>query len=254
MNATVLVSRRAAEDYMPVRILLAEDDYTTVEMLQHTLEAAGFEVLVAMDGMRALELARSENPDLIILDVVMPRLQGFEVCSEIRRDSDVPILMLTARDEEVDRIRGLDLGADDYILKPFGPGELLARIRAHLRRAGSPGAGRPENSVTRIGDVVIDRRRHVVSRGAVPVSLSQREYDLLLALLDAHGAVMPRSQLLAQVWGQQWVGDPRTLDVHIRWLREKLEDQPAQPKLLQTVRSVGYRLITADELDSSRSV
>jgi DNA-binding response OmpR family regulator len=235
---------------MPARILIADDDYLTVEMLRHTLEAAGFEVVTAMDGRSALALARSHHPNLVLLDVVMPGLLGFDVCRELRNESAVPILMLTARDEETDRIRGLDLGADDYILKPFSPGELLARIRAHLRRAELPGEPKkPENAVARIGDVVIDRRRHQVSRGAVPVNLSQREYDLLLALLDAHGAVMPRGQLLAQVWGQQWVGDPRTLDVHIRWLREKLEEQPAQPKLLQTVRNVGYRLVTPDELN-----
>lgn len=245
---------------MPAKILLADDDLTTVDFLLHTLQAEGFEVLVAMDGERALALARSEAPDLVVLDVVMPLLQGFEVCREIRRQSTVPIMMLTARHEEDDRIRGLNIGADDYILKPFSSRELVARIHAHLRRVAlSSGAIKVEDQqedekkddVIHIGAITIDRRRHAVSRGAETVSLSQREYGLLQALLDAHGAVIPRSQLLADVWGEQWVGDPRTLDVHIRWLREKLEELPAQPKLVLTVRSVGYRLVTADELDAS---
>jgi DNA-binding response OmpR family regulator len=236
---------------MPAKILLADDDLMVVDVLAHSLAAEGFEVLVATDGEAALALARSDPPDLVLLDVVMPRLPGFDVCREIRRDSDVPILMLTARDQESDRIKGLDLGADDYILKPFSSGELLARIRAHLRRANLSAAVRPPRSVTHIGNIVIDRQRHTVRHGALPVNLSQREYDLLMALLDARGAVIPRSELLAQVWGQRWIGDPHTLDVHIHWLREKLEDEPAQPKLLLTVRGVGYRLVTADEVNGA---
>lgn len=237
---------------MPAKILLADDDYMTVEMLRHSLEAAGFEVLTAMDGVSALALARSQNPDLVLLDVVMPLMLGFDVCHELRRESAVPILMLTARDEETDRIRGLDLGADDYILKPFSPNELLARIRAHLRRTALASGVKPASEVVQVSDVVIDRRRHAVSHSGVAVNLSQREYDLLLALLDAQGAVMPRNRLLAQVWGEQWIGDPRTLDVHIRWLREKLEDQPALPKLLLTVRGIGYRFVTADECNDAQ--
>jgi DNA-binding response OmpR family regulator len=235
---------------MPAKILIADDDPTIIDMLLHTLEAQGFEVLVAMDGEAALQLAQRQHPDLVLLDVMMPRLQGFDVCREIRRESSVPILMLTARSEESDHILGLDLGADDYITKPFKSGELLARIRTNLRRSAplSSAGPAPLSEIARLGNVIIDRRRHAVSRGAATINLSQREYDLLLALLDAQGAAIPRSRLLAKVWGEGWIGDPRTLDVHIRWLREKLEEQPAQPRLLLTVRNVGYRLVSADEL------
>jgi DNA-binding response OmpR family regulator len=213
------------------------------------LQKEGFEVLIAFDGETALDLARTQNPDLVLLDVMMPRLQGFEVCREIRRESTVPILMLTARSEEIDRIIGLDMGADDYVVKPFSFRELLARIRANLRRVELSSSGVKNGpEIVRIGSVSIDRKRHAVSRSGASVSLSQREYDLLLALMGAQGAVMSRSQLLDQVWGEQWVGDPRTLDVHIRWLREKIEADPAQPRLVLTVRGVGYRLVTPDEL------
>jgi two-component system response regulator VicR len=230
-------------------ILLADDDEMIVDVLQHQLRLEGFDVLVAYDGETALALARSHKPDLVLLDVMMPRLQGFEVCREIRRESAAPILMLTARGEEIDRIVGLDLGADDYVVKPFGFRELMARIRANLRRMAllTPAANHDEDKV-QIGHVVIDRKRRSVSRNGAPVKLSQREYDLLLALFEANGAVATRGQLLDQVWGEEWIGDPRTLDVHMRWLREKLEQEPAQPRLLLTVRGVGYRLVTADEL------
>jgi two-component system response regulator VicR len=234
---------------MSTRILLADDDEMIVDVLQHQLRKEGFEVLVAYDGETALELARTQNPDLVLLDVMMPRLQGFEVCREIRRESAVPILMLTARGDEMDRIIGLDMGADDYVVKPFSFRELMARIRANLRRVELSSTGiKSGRDVVKIGAVTIDSKRHTVSRNGEPVNLSQREYDLLLALLSAQGAVMSRSQLLDQVWGEQWVGDPRTLDVHIRWLREKIEVDPAQPRLVLTVRGVGYRLVTPDEL------
>ncbi len=234
---------------MPTRILLADDDEMIVDALRYQLQKEGFDVLIAFDGETALDLARTQNPDLVLLDVMMPRLQGFEVCREIRRESTVPILMLTARGEEKDRIIGLDTGADDYVVKPFGFRELMARIRANLRRVELSSSGVKNGlDIVRIGSVSIDRKRHAVSRNGMPVSLSQREYDLLLALMGAQGAVMSRSQLLDQVWGEQWVGDPRTLDVHIRWLREKIEDDPAQPQLVLTVRGVGYRLVTRDEL------
>jgi len=237
---------------MATTILLADDDEMIVDVLQHQLELEGFQVVVAYDGETALTLARRHKPDLVLLDVMMPRLQGFEVCRIIRQESTVPILMLTARSEEMDRVIGLDMGADDYIVKPFSFRELMARIRANLRRvtllAPPETAAKDEDDRVQLGAVTIDRRRHAVSRSGAPVKLSQREYDLLLALHSAHGALMSRSQLLDQVWGEEWVGDPRTLDVHIRWLREKLEEEPAHPRLLLTVRGVGYRLVTPDEL------
>jgi two-component system, OmpR family, response regulator VicR len=231
-------------------ILLADDDEMIVDVLQQQLEREGYAVIAVHDGMTALALARSRQPDLILLDVMMPRLQGWEVCREIRRESAVPILMLTARGEEMDRVLGLELGADDYIVKPFSFRELLARIRANLRRVSlSNGTPSVETSdPIAIGAIAIDRKRHIVSRNGLPISLSQREYDLLLAMLDADGAVVARSDLLDKVWGEQWIGDPRTLDVHVRWLREKLENEPSHPRLVLTVRGVGYRLVTPDEL------
>jgi DNA-binding response OmpR family regulator len=234
-------------------ILLADDDEMIVDILTHQLEREGYTVLPAGDGVTALTLARTASPDLVLLDVMMPKLQGWEVCREIRRTSAVPILMLTARGEEMDRVLGLELGADDYIVKPFGFRELLARIRANLRRAllQAVPAAEDAEGVVAIGELVIDRRRRVVTRGKEAVALSQREYDLLVALLAADSAVVPRGDLLDQVWGAQWIGDPRTLDVHIRWLREKLEENPGRPRLILTVRGVGYRLVAADEvLDS----
>lgn len=236
---------------MNEKILLADDDELIVDVLADQLQREGFQVLIARDGEVALHLALQEDPDLILLDVMMPKRQGWEVCQEIRRHSTVPILMLTARGEEIDRVLGLELGADDYIVKPFSFRELLARIRANLRRVAyyeiQPGVHVPEDSV-RLGNVVIDRLRRVVTKQGDLVHLSHREYDLLVTLLDAQGAVVKRHDLLDQVWGAEWVGAPRTLDVHMRWLREKLEDDPANPVLLVTVRNFGYRLVSTTEV------
>ena len=230
-------------------ILLADDDEMIVDILSHQLTREGYAVVSAGDGIRALELARTQQPDLVLLDVMMPGMQGWEVCRELRRTSDVPILMLTARGEEMDRVLGLELGADDYIVKPFGFRELLARVRANLRRATQMRPAEPsQDGVMTIGPVAIDRRRHIVLRRGAAVALSQREYDLLLALADANGAVIRRDDLLDRVWGETWVGSPRTLDVHIRWLREKLEDQPENPSLILTVRRVGYRMVAPGEV------
>jgi two-component system, OmpR family, response regulator VicR len=232
------------------KILLADDDEMIVDVLRYQLEAEGYTVIVAYDGEQALNLARDADPDLVLLDVMMPKVQGWEVCRELRHTSAVPIVMLTARGEELDRVLGLELGADDYIVKPFSFRELLARIRAHLRRVAlsTQSPDRTEEGTVTLGQVVIDRRRHVVTRGGPQVTLSPREFELLSALLDADGAVIQRGDLLDMVWGEDWIGNPRTLDVHIRWLREKLEDNPADPELILTVRGVGYRLVTASEL------
>ena len=232
-------------------ILLADDDELIVDVLRHQLEREGFGVIATGNGAEALTLARTQRPDLVLLDVMMPGMQGWEVCRELRRESSVPILMLTARGEELDRVLGLELGADDYIVKPFGFRELLARIRANLRRMALLQAVETDpadDASERIGVIEIDRRRHRVWRNGVLVNLTQREYALLLALRAANGAVVPRGDLLDQVWGEAWIGDPRTLDVHIRWLREKLEADPGAPQLILTVRGVGYRLVTPDEL------
>lgn len=234
------------------RILLADDDDMIVDVLRYQLEREGYQVLTAGDGQQALALAQAARPDLVLLDVMMPKLQGWEVCRELRRTSTVPILMLTARGEEMDRVLGLELGADDYIVKPFSFRELLARVHAALRRAAysQPPAEPPAERPITLGDIAIDLRRHAVTRSGAPVALSPREYELLVALHQAAGAVINRHELLDRAWGEQWIGNPRTLDVHIRWLREKLEEDPARPRLILTVRGAGYRLVTADELTS----
>ncbi len=235
------------------RLLIADDDEMIVDVLQDQFTREGFAVETAFDGAEALRKAQTLPLNLILLDVMMPKIQGWEVLRELRRDSTIPVLMLTARGEELDRVLGLELGADDYIVKPFSFRELLARVRATLRRVdydrrdSAPGPPVDED-VTAIGPITIDRRRRQVTRSGEVVALSQREYGLLIALLEATGAVVLRGDLLDQVWGETWIGDPRTLDVHIRWLREKLEDTPGQPLLIRTVRGSGYRLVSPDEL------
>ena len=233
----------------PTKILLADDDEMILDALRFQLEDEGFTVLVAQDGEAALEAAKRDHPDLILLDVMMPKMQGWEVCREVRRISQAPILMLTARGAELDKVLALELGADDYIVKPFSFRELLARVRAQLRRAsyGQSPAQVADDRVV-LGDVMIDRRRHLVTRRGQPVTLSPREYSLLLALVEANGAARHRNELLDLVWGEEWIGNPRTLDVHIRWLREKLEGDPARPSLILTVRGMGYRMVTPLEM------
>lgn len=237
---------------MAQTILVADDDEMIVDALRYQLEQEGYTVLTAHDGGEALRMARSQNPDLVLLDVMMPVLQGWDVCRQLRQESTVPILMLTARGEELDRVLGLELGADDYIVKPFSFRELLARIHAHLRRSGYvQSAGVESGETVRIGSLVVDQGKHVVSVRGAPVTLSPREYDVLLALIEAHGAVVKRDDLLDRVWGKTWVGDPRTVDVHVRWLREKLETDASDPRLILTVRGVGYRLVSPEELKSN---
>lgn len=229
----------------PDCILLVEDDPAIADPLRYQLERNGYRVVAAADGREALELARQAAPDLVLLDLMLPGLDGMDVCRELRRESNVPVLMMTARGEEADRVLGLELGADDYIVKPFSFRELLARIRANLRRVALD--TRPQGPLM-LGAVSIDLARRVVSRAGQPVSLSFREFELLRALALARGAVCSRESLLDGVWGPDWVGDPRTVDVHVRWLREKLESDPAHPELVLTSRGAGYRLVTPDEL------
>jgi DNA-binding response OmpR family regulator len=225
------------------KILLIEDDPMIQDALGYSLEKEGFSVLQALDGEEGLKLARTSEPDLILLDLMLPKMGGLEVCREVRRQSTVPILMVTARGEETERVIGLELGADDYIVKPFGTRELMARIRANLRRAGFS-----DKAQHQVGPINIDLARREIWRNGKPIHLSFREFELLEALLNARGAVIERGKLLDSVWGAEWVGDPRTLDVHMRWLREKLEETPGNPRLFLTVRNVGYRLVTAEEL------
>lgn len=226
----------------PTTILLIEDDEGIAEPLIFGLESEGFRVLHATDGHQGLHLARTASPAVVLLDVMLPGVDGFSLCRTLRRESALPILMLTARGQELDRVMGLELGADDYIVKPFSFRELVARVRAILRRRQLD-RGETPAPLDRlvIGEIVLDRTARQVWRAGRPVELTQREFNLLGALMEHAGQAMSRQELLNLVWGEDWIGDPRTLDVHIRWLREKIEDDPAAPRYIQTVRGYGYR-------------
>ena len=221
-------------------ILLVEDETVLAETLRYNLEREGYQVLTASDGVQGLDLARSAQPDLLILDVMLPRLDGLSVCRMLRRESSVPILMLTARSDEVDRIAGLELGADDYVVKPFSLGELLARVRAMLRRGKRDGDA-PEREVLQGGEVRLDAGSRRAWRGPNELALAAKEFDLLACLMRNQGLALSRDLLLERVWGYDFDGDTRTVDVHIRWLRAKVEDDPSQPVYIQTVRGIGYR-------------
>ena len=229
-------------------VLVVEDEENLTEALRYNLQKEGYSVTVAADGDQGLHLARQLDPDLVILDIMLPKVDGFEVCRALRRYSDVPILMLTARAEEVDRVVGLELGADDYVVKPFSMRELMARVRAMLRRSredarldgggGQPGAA---SRVVRAGELEMDPVQHTVTLGGAPLDLKPREFDLLALLMRNKGRVYTRGQILDSIWGHDYVGDVRTVDVHVRWLREKIEPDPAMPRFIVTIRGVGYR-------------
>lgn len=226
----------------PTTILLIEDDESIAEPMIFGLESEGYRLLHAANGSQGLHLARTESPDVILLDVILPDLDGFSLCRTLRQESAVPILMLTARGQEMDRVMGLELGADDYIVKPFSFRELLARVRAILRRRQLDRGEAPAPSDRLvIGEIVLDWTARQVWRSGRPLELSQREFDLLCVLMNNAGQALHRHDLLDRVWGKDWVGEPRTLDVHIHWLREKIENDPAEPRYIQTVRGYGYR-------------
>jgi two-component system OmpR family response regulator len=222
------------------KILIVEDDPNLLEALKYNARKEGYETITAVDGVQALEEARINKPDLIILDIMLPKMSGFEVCRILRKEMTVPILMLTARDDEVDKVVGLDLGADDYMTKPFSMRELLARIRAMLRRADIQTAT-PETPLN-FGDIEVDVAHHVTTKAGNKLNLTPKEFDLLTFLARNKNLVFSRDQLLEKVWGYDYSGDTRTVDVHIRWLREKIEDNPDEPKRLITVRGVGYKV------------
>lgn len=224
---------------MPQRILVVDDERPIADILKFNLEREGYEVEVAFDGPEALDKARRLAPDLIILDIMLPGMDGFQVCREVRAFSSVPILMLTAKEAEIDKVVGLELGADDYVTKPFSPRELLARVRAVLRRS-QPQAGGQQASVIRSGGLTIDLQSYEVWRGDRRIELSPREFDLLRFLATHPGQVFTREALLRQVWGYDYFGDVRTVDVTVRRLREKIEPNPAQPEYIRTRRGVGY--------------
>jgi DNA-binding response OmpR family regulator len=218
------------------KLLLVEDDQTLRETLAYNLTREGYEVIQTGDGMTALDLAREHGPDLVVLDIMLPGLDGLTVCRTLRRETAVPIVLLTARSSEVDRIVGLDSGADDYVVKPFSLGELLARMRAVMRR------GRTESATKlQAGDLTLDLLAHRAFRGEGGLNLTPKEFDLLAELIRHRGAVLTRELLIERVWGFDFGGDTRTVDVHIRALREKIEDHPAEPSRIQTVRGLGYR-------------
>jgi two-component system, OmpR family, response regulator len=229
---------------MPNRKILAvEDDPNLLETLRYNLRKEGYEVLTADDGERGVQVARQEKPDLLILDVMLPKLSGLEVCRILRKETVMPILMLTARADETDKVVGLEIGADDYMTKPFSMRELLARVRAMLRRAKMTELAQAGDiTPVRIGNLEIDAARHRVSLSGKALELSPKEFDLLAFLVKNRGLVFSREQLLEKVWGYDYAGDTRTVDVHIRWLRQKIESDPAHPAYLVTVRGTGYRL------------
>jgi DNA-binding response OmpR family regulator len=232
------------------KILVVEDEPSLIETLEYSLRKQGYEVLTAVDGRKALDTARQQQPDLIVLDIMLPGLDGFEVCRILRKEMNVPIIMLTARTEEVDKVVGLEMGADDYLTKPFSMRELVARVKANLRRvridreevATSTALG--PNVVTErmvFDELTIDlSRREVTVQGSVH-HLKPKEFDLLVFLARNRGIVLSRDLILERVWGWEFDGGSRTVDVHVRWLREKVEANPSDPQRIITVRGVGYR-------------
>ncbi len=232
---------------MDNRVLVVEDEPTLLDTLEYNLTRQGYEVYTAADGPSALDVARQEQPDLIVLDVMLPGMDGFEVCRVLRQEMSVPILMLTARDEEVDKVVGLEVGADDYMTKPFSMRELMARVKALLRRVRlvreEVAAENGEGKVGKlsIGNLSMDlARREVMLQGQL-LRLKPKEYELLVFLARNRGMVLSRDLILERVWGWDYGGGSRTVDVHVRWLREKIEPDPANPVRIVTVRGVGYR-------------
>jgi two-component system response regulator RegX3 len=227
-------------------ILFVEDEVSITEPLAEALRNEGFETQVAGTVAEALELAR-RDPDLVLLDLMLPDGSGFDVCRELRKRSQVPIIMLTARGEEADRVVGLELGADDYVVKPFSAREVVARIRAVLRRADAP---EPADEATlEIGDLRLDPAKHEVTHRGATLELSRKEFELLRLLMRNAGSVVTRERLIDEVWDPNWFGSTKTLDVHVSGLRRKLGDDPAEPRYLHTVRGVGFRFSSPDEAE-----
>jgi DNA-binding response OmpR family regulator len=233
-------------DIVAERVLVVEDEPVLLETLEYNLAQEGYQVFTASDGRAALEVARREHPDLIVLDIMLPGISGLEVCRILRREMAVPILMLTARANEVDKVVGLEMGADDYLTKPFSMPELMARVRALLRRVRlTREEVTPPNQETAeellAGDLTIHLNRREVERAREPLPLTPKEYDLLLFFARHVGIVLSRDLILERVWGWDFAGGSRTVDVHVRWLREKIEPDPSHPTRIVTVRGIGYR-------------
>ncbi|RME80130.1 MAG: DNA-binding response regulator [Caldilineae bacterium] len=235
----------AGED--KARILIIEDEDALRESLKINLKKQGFKVLTAADGETGLEKALNKSPDLVLLDVMLPGMDGFSLVNALRKHSDVPVLILSARTSELDRIVGLESGADDYLIKPFSVGELIARVRALLRRTQRVTV----RDRLEAGPLQLDLVSRQATLRGKPLSLSPREFSLLAELIRHQGAVLSRDLLLSRVWGMDYMGDPRTVDVHVRWLREKIEDNPSQPRFIRTVRGVGYRFVPGEEAEDA---
>jgi two-component system OmpR family response regulator len=224
------------------KVLIVEDDANLLETLRYNLLKEGYNAVTASDGEQAINIARTEKPDLIILDIMLPKMNGFEVCRILRKEMKTPIMMLTAKTDETDKIVGLEIGADDYVTKPFSIRELLARVYAMLRRAKMTAAPADDTVPIKIGNLEIDTARHRTSLSGAPLELSPKEFDMLAFLAKNRGLVFSREQLLEKVWGYNFAGDTRTVDVHIRWLRQKIERNPTHPEYFVTVRGTGYKL------------
>jgi two-component system response regulator RegX3 len=231
-------------------ILMVEDEPSITEPLAAALAREGWDSEVAATAAAGLELAERVRPELVLLDVMLPDGSGYDVCRELRRKSDVPIIMLTARGEETDRIVGLEVGADDYVVKPFSARELVARVRAVLRRTGR--RPEPSDEAIEIGDVRLDAARHEVTRAGEALDLTRKEFEVLQLLMRNAGNVVSRDKLIEDVWDMNWFGPTKTLDVHVSGLRKKLGDDPSQPRYLHTVRGVGFRFASSDELDGAQ--
>jgi len=233
---------------MTEKILVVEDELTLLETLSYNLRHQGYEVNIASDGNTALKIARDNHPDLILLDIMLPGMEGFEVCRVLRQEMNTPVLMLTARDDEIDRVVGLEVGADDYLTKPFSMRELLARVKALLRRVrlireeiDTSASPTGESQSMTFGNLVLDISRREARLNNLPLSLKPKEYELLVFLAQHRGQVLTRETILERVWGWDFIGDSRTVDVHVRWLREKIEPNPSNPERIVTVRGAGYR-------------
>jgi two-component system response regulator RegX3 len=230
-------------DRLPDRVLLVEDEEGLADSVRYALETEGFEVVTAGTGLAGLEAARSSRPDIVVLDLMLPEMSGLDVCRQIRSSSDVPIIMLTAKDSEADTVSGLELGADDYMTKPFSMRELIARVRAQLRRASRTGALAGANEILRGGPIEMDLDAHVVRRNGEEVELRPKEFDLLESLMRRKNRLSARHALIDELWGPSYFGDTKTLDVHIKRLRQKLEEDSSSPVHIVTMRGLGYKFV-----------
>ncbi|MDR1066387.1 MAG: response regulator transcription factor [Clostridiales bacterium] len=220
------------------RILVVDDEKNIVDIIEYNLKKEGYDVITAFDGKEGLRLALSESPELVLLDIMMPKMDGFDVCRKIREKSQTPIIMLTARAEEIDKVLGFELGADDYVTKPFGVRELMARVKANLRRREMPNDD--NGAIMALGDIVIDLGKYEVRKRGTAVEVTRREFELIKFLAAQRGQVFSRETLLEKVWGYEYFGDVRTVDVAVRRLRTKIEDNPETPAYILTKRGVGY--------------